>query len=357
MHAVTTHADRVRRQARDRGRRRRGIGHAIAVAFAENGAEVIACDRLADEVEKFAGPVEGGGTSAPPRSTSPTRPPSPAVVADGRRRRSTCWSTSRAASAGRAEAARGRLGRGFPPDRRCQPHRRVLFAQAVAPGMKRAGRGRIVTISSRAALAPSLTGIQAYASAKHGQLGLVRQLAHELGPFGITVNTIAPGFLRTSPDYEPQWDGWGAEGQKQFVDASPCAAWAPRKTSPMLSCFSPPTSFLDHRTDLARDGIARRPADPDKSGGVPHERTKAARALAVAGGALAPAGQPGARRTPSRPKALEGRRALRLRDLVRFRSRDQRAARRRQIDRPHGLGPVRQPRRRTAHPEDAEAAT
>jgi 3-oxoacyl-[acyl-carrier protein] reductase len=83
-----------------------------------------------------------------------------------------------------------------------------LFAQAVAPGMKRAGKGRIVTISSRAALAPSLTGIQAYASAKHGQLGLVRQLAHELGQFGITVNTVAPGFLRTSPDYEPQWEGW-----------------------------------------------------------------------------------------------------------------------------------------------------
>ena len=51
-----------------------------------------------------------------------------------------------------------------------------LFAQAVAPGMKRAGKGRIVTISSRAAIAPSLTGIQSYAAAKHGQLGLVRQL-------------------------------------------------------------------------------------------------------------------------------------------------------------------------------------
>jgi 3-oxoacyl-[acyl-carrier protein] reductase len=83
--------------------------------------------------------------------------------------------------------------------------------------MKEARKGRIVTISSRAALAPSLTGIQAYASAKHGQLGLVRQLAHELGQFGITVNTVAPGFLRTSPDYEPQWEGWGEAGQKAFV--------------------------------------------------------------------------------------------------------------------------------------------
>ena len=54
--------------------------------------------------------------------------------------------------------------------------------------------------------------------AEHGQLGLVRQLSHELGQFGITVNTVAPGFLRTSPDYEPQWEGWGAEGQKAFVE-------------------------------------------------------------------------------------------------------------------------------------------
>ena len=35
----------------------RGIGHAIAVEFAENGADVIACDRLVKEVEKFAGPA------------------------------------------------------------------------------------------------------------------------------------------------------------------------------------------------------------------------------------------------------------------------------------------------------------
>src|SRR5262249_56997360 len=52
-----------------------------------------------------------------------------------------------------------------------------LCARAVAPGMKRAGRGRIVTISSRAGLVTSLTGIASYAAAKHGQVGLVKQLA------------------------------------------------------------------------------------------------------------------------------------------------------------------------------------
>jgi len=93
-----------------------------------------------------------------------------------------------------------------------------LFAKAVAPGMKRAGSGRIVTISSRAALATSLTGIQSYAAAKHGQLGLVKQLAQELGPFGVTVNSVAPGFMPTSPDYERQWAGYDAAFQAQLLD-------------------------------------------------------------------------------------------------------------------------------------------
>lgn len=91
------------------------------------------------------------------------------------------------------------------------------LAQAVAPGMKAAGWGRIVTISSRAGLDVSLTGIQAYASAKAGQIGLVRQLGHELGQFGITVNSVAPGFVRSNPTTERQWEALGPDGQDALV--------------------------------------------------------------------------------------------------------------------------------------------
>ena len=68
-------------------------------------------------------------------------------------------------------------------------------ARAVVPAMKRAGRGRIVTLSSSAGLTRTVTGIQAYAVAKAGVIGMTRQLAHELGPFGITVNSVAPSFI------------------------------------------------------------------------------------------------------------------------------------------------------------------
>lgn len=92
------------------------------------------------------------------------------------------------------------------------------MCQAVAPGMKARKAGRIVNISSGAGLRPSLTGIQAYTMAKHAVVGLTKQLALEFGPFGITVNSVAPGFVRSNPSTERQWESYGPEGQKRLVE-------------------------------------------------------------------------------------------------------------------------------------------
>jgi 3-oxoacyl-[acyl-carrier protein] reductase len=93
-----------------------------------------------------------------------------------------------------------------------------VCTRAVVPGMKAAGYGRIVNISSGAGRSVSLTGIQAYASAKAGQIGFTRQTAHELGPFGITVNCIAPGFVLSNPTSIAQWESYGADGQRAILD-------------------------------------------------------------------------------------------------------------------------------------------
>lgn len=67
--------------------------------------------------------------------------------------------------------------------------------QALLPGMKAAGFGRVVNISSRAALGKELRTV--YAATKAGLQGMARVWALELGRYGITANAIGPGPIRT----------------------------------------------------------------------------------------------------------------------------------------------------------------
>jgi len=92
------------------------------------------------------------------------------------------------------------------------------LAQAAAPIMKKHGWGRIINISSGAGLRPSLTGIQAYAAAKHALVGLTKQLSWELGPFGITTNSVAPGLVLSNPSTRKQWQSYSAEFQQELLD-------------------------------------------------------------------------------------------------------------------------------------------
>jgi 3-oxoacyl-[acyl-carrier protein] reductase len=84
--------------------------------------------------------------------------------------------------------------------------------------MQKAGQGRIVTIASGAGLRPSLTGIQAYTSAKHALIGLTKQLSFEFARHGITANSVAPGFIRSNPATEKQWASYGPEGQAKLLE-------------------------------------------------------------------------------------------------------------------------------------------
>jgi 3-oxoacyl-[acyl-carrier protein] reductase len=90
--------------------------------------------------------------------------------------------------------------------------------RAAARVMKARGYGRIVMIASGAGRSVSLTGIQAYTAAKAAQIGFTRQMAHELGQHGITVNCIAPGFVLSNPTTRAQWDSYGPDGQRALVE-------------------------------------------------------------------------------------------------------------------------------------------
>ena len=96
-------------------------------------------------------------------------------------------------------------------------HACFSLCAAAATGMKAAGKGAIITISSGAGLQRSLTGIQAYCSAKHALVGLTRQLAHELGPHGIRVNSVAPGFVLSNAASIAQFESYGIERQQQLL--------------------------------------------------------------------------------------------------------------------------------------------
>lgn len=84
----------------------------------------------------------------------------------------------------------------------------LLLVQALLPTLRASGEGRIVNMSSRAALGKSDRVV--YSSTKAGMIGFTRTLAMELGPDGITVNAIGPGpiatelFRKSNPEGAPQ---------------------------------------------------------------------------------------------------------------------------------------------------------
>jgi 3-oxoacyl-[acyl-carrier protein] reductase len=196
-----------------------GFGRAISKAFADAGALVWACDLNAAGLEETKTLC---GKTCEVRTLD---------VAD--RAAVTAFVAAAAGGAAidvlvnNAGGVRGQVGRPIEEISEQDWHTifdvnvtgAFYFAQAVTPGMKQQKRGRIINISSRAGLEISLTGIQAYASAKAAQIGLTRQLAHELGPWGITVNNVAPGFVRSNPTTERQWESYGEAGQRKLVES------------------------------------------------------------------------------------------------------------------------------------------
>lgn len=172
-----------------------GIGRAVAMALADDGLQVVVVDRNPDRGLKAAEEIGRGST---------------AVTADV---------TDEAAVKRLGDDVTTRLGRW---DVLVNNAGRVLFGnvettdvptwdavfdgnvksawlctRAAAPHMKEQRSGRVICLSSIVALGAEGENLLAYTASKAALLGFVKSVARELGPFGVTVNAVVPGTVRT----------------------------------------------------------------------------------------------------------------------------------------------------------------
>ena len=180
----------------------RGIGRAVSVAFAREGARVVLLARGRADLDRLAVTIEAAG------GTALVVPGDAAEEGDGARAvgvalerfgRLDCVVTAQGTGTfGPLEASRladwnamlrGNLTATY------------LMCRAVLPSMLAAGRGTIVAVVSLAAVR-AIPGCAAYTASKAGVLGLVRALAAEVRGRGVRVAALCPGAVDT-----PFWDG------------------------------------------------------------------------------------------------------------------------------------------------------
>ena len=175
----------------------RGIGRAIAVRLAADGVRVMAVARTADELSEL-GAETGAEWFA---DTVATTEGCERIVEETERR------------FGRVDILVNNAGLGSAGERVTWLQDSARWREAMAvnldgpfeltrlslPGMIDRGWGRIVMIGSIAGLAAGVaSGMGAYATSKHGLLGLTRAVALEVAAHGVTCNAVLPGSVRTS---------------------------------------------------------------------------------------------------------------------------------------------------------------
>ena len=178
----------------------RGIGHAIAVAFAENGGEVTACDRLFEEVETFAGPAKsGGGTIRAAKVDVTDKSSIESVLAQAGGPIDVLVYVAGGIRGQRPKPLEQVPVEDFHQIVDANLTGAFLFAQACGRDMLKRKHGRIVNVASVAGLRSAVAGphYAGYVASKAGLMGLTRELAASWGPHGIRVNAIAPGFFHS----------------------------------------------------------------------------------------------------------------------------------------------------------------
>jgi NAD(P)-dependent dehydrogenase (short-subunit alcohol dehydrogenase family) len=200
----------------------RGIGRSIAARYAREGATVVVSSRTRADLDAVVDDMRAQGGEGL------------AVVADAGDRASAQQPVEAAIAAfGRVDIlvnnVGGSVGRGHDPftgDLESFESTLVLnlttawwTTKAALPGMRDRGFGRVINIGSGASKTASAS--LAYTAAKHGLVGLTRQLAQSVGELGITVNCLCPGWTNTSlVDWDRIARGQGTTPQQAQAKAS-----------------------------------------------------------------------------------------------------------------------------------------
>ncbi len=172
-----------------------GIGKAIALRFAENGARVVIAGRDAGRGEETAAACRAAG--APAALFVETDVSQAAAVEELARRVEGAFGTPHVLvnSAGILQSGKHVLDQDLDEDERLwrvNYRGTLLGCQVFGRLMCAAGRGAILNVGSLASFAP--LSLPAYTPGKHAVLALTQILAAELGPHGVRVNAVAPGY-------------------------------------------------------------------------------------------------------------------------------------------------------------------
>lgn len=178
-----------------------GIGTAIALALAEEGARVAACDlasRREDGLAHLADVISDKGGKAIAMAADVSRKADIEAAVGVTRE---AWGgidilVNNAGSTAGAVPFLGITDADWQSSFAVNLKGPADFAQAVIPEMRRRGGGAIVNIASTAGLGASAS-FGAYTATKHGLVGLSKTIAAEFGCDGIRCNAICPGFVRT----------------------------------------------------------------------------------------------------------------------------------------------------------------
>jgi NAD(P)-dependent dehydrogenase (short-subunit alcohol dehydrogenase family) len=176
----------------------RGIGAAIAVALARRGIQVAVTARTARELQRTVNQVEAAGGRAVAIVADLAAPDSvEKVLVETRQRLGAADILIN--NAGMSESAPLARTDDSLWDRHLALNLTAAFwfCRAVGPQMAARGWGRIVNVASATAQRGVSESV-AHGASKAGLVGLTRALAAELGPQGVTVNVVCPGWVDTS---------------------------------------------------------------------------------------------------------------------------------------------------------------